>query len=221
LYRGAHADWRLFVPFEKLSLAGEAGTAAAAGTDRLPSNNSLDAESRQFASLLVQCVAEQHGPPIVMFVPVSPGMPVSALVRTIAVAVRDVQRYRVALICLSGKSLRFPLDTFEHAQSAGIQDWMLAETSQVTIVYRTEHTDVVSADEFAGLLSRIRGQFDFIMVEAGSSPSTPQTFVVVPYCSGIVILVRPGITTVREVEQTQSKLTQARAKLIGCAFVNT
>ena len=210
---------------QALQLETQPGTRVA-GTDAAekPGQSSAQSDALQFAGLLLGSAVEGHGSRVLMFCTASAGTPVWPLLQQTSLAIRQLRNSRVALVSLCGrKCASEELGGVELPADIGGPDWTVTgNAGQAVAHWRHSHGDGISTVPtvaFTDILDLIEPHFDFILVDAGAVPSSPQALMVASNCTGVILLVQPGITTTREVERSQMMLARARARLLGFAFV--
>jgi hypothetical protein len=185
---------------------------------------SAKSDAVQFAGLLLGSAAEGQGPRVLMFCTASAGAQVWPFLQQTSLAIRALRNCRVALVSLYGRrSANQELEGVDLPSGIAGLDWTVTGKACQAVAYwrhdNDDGTSTVPTAAFTEMLDLIEHHFDFILVDAGSVPSSPQALMVASNCTGVVLLVQPGITTTREVERSQMMLARAKAPLLGFAFV--
>lgn len=192
-------------------------------TDIQPARSGADV--LQFAGLLLGTTS-QAGVRTILFACASENTPARRVIYEAAVALRVIRGCRVALILLSdippANGAQESTDSREGSLS---RDWTVSENNGLT-TFGWNHSlengrAPVPASAFADLARTLQERFDFILIDAGTVGASPQPILLAPYCAATVLLVQPGITTVAEVHSSQALLSQAQARLLGFAFVES
>jgi len=183
----------------------------------------VNSDTSQFAGLLLGSGVDGQGSRVIMFCATSAGAPVWPLLQQTALALRKLRSCGVALVCLCGRRHASGHLGSNLLADIGGSDWAVTGENDHAEAHwrhgREEGLTAVPADAFVDLLNLIRHRFEFILVEGGAVPSSPQSLMVASSCTGVILVVQPGITTTREVEHSHTMLVQARAHLQGFVFV--
>ncbi len=184
--------------------------------------SSADPDSRQFASVLLGQTRNQARPFIVLFAPASDGIPVLPMLASVAVAIREIQNLRVAILALAGSPAAEQDGARDRGATERFPGWIVGESGGIASVRRLESSDtargIVGAVELATLLSRLQAEYDVLLLDAGATASGAQSLIAAPQCSGVVVLAGSGGTTARELAAARSALAQVNAKILGCAL---
>jgi hypothetical protein len=193
------------------------------GTDAR-SGVEASADALQFAGLLLGAAASP-GVRTILFASASENTPARQMIYETALALRLIRSSRVAVVLLSeSQPASLAPDSMYLLESSLSRDWTAAGDASLAMFYwhhREGGRTPVPASAFAELAVTIQERFDFILVDAGPVGSSPQPILLAPHCTATVLLVKPGITTVAEVQSSQTLLLQAKARLLGFAFVET
>jgi hypothetical protein len=183
-----------------------------------------NADALQFAGLLLGA-APSPGVRTFLFASASANTPARQMIYETAVALKLIRSARVAVVLLSESQPETvtPDDAYllENALS---RDWAANGDASLAMFYwqrREGSRTPVPASAFALLTETIQERFDFILVDAGMVGASPEPILLAPLCTATVLLVKPGITTIAEVQSSQTLLLQARARLLGFTFVET
>jgi hypothetical protein len=183
------------------------------------------ADALQFAGLLLGAAAPAGGVRSILFASASDNTPSQQLIYETAQALRLIRGCCVAVVLLSPPSpTSSPLGGMHAFESSLGRDWVGTGDANLAM-FSWNHLDdgrsPITASAFSELVRTIQERFDFILVDAGAVGSSAQPILLASHCSATVLLVKPGVTTVAEVRSSQTVLSQAQARLLGFAFVET
>ncbi len=180
------------------------------------------ADALQFAGLLLGAPSPA-GIHTILFASASADTPSRRMIHETALALRLIRNSRVAEILLcESQPPSVDLDHMYLLESPLSRDWTATGDASLAMFYWNQkgnsHSSVPAA-AFTELSATLQQRFDFILVDAGTVGSSALPILLAPLCSSTVLLVKPGITTMAEVQASQTLLSQAQARLLGFAFV--
>jgi hypothetical protein len=181
----------------------------------------LSPELRQFASLCAEFASRAEKPPSLLFASASAGTPSLPLVHSLGRAINELYGSRIAIVSFSEESRPIALDSNVDAPIAA-ENWTITGNNEFLLAFWNAGATLPSGKKgvtFSGLITQIRDHFDLVLVETGEVLSATHTTMVAASCSGIVLLIRPGVTTIREIQQSKTLLARTNSAIIGCAFV--
>ena len=183
-----------------------------------------NADALQFAGLLLGAAAPP-GARTILFACASENTPSQQLIQETARALRLIRSSRVAVVLLSeSEPEQVAPDDQYLLESSLSRDWSAVGDASLATFYwhrRPEGRTPVPAAALAELAGSMQGRFDFILVDGGPVGTSAQPVLLAPLCTASVLLVQPGITTITEVQTSQTLLLQAQARLLGFVFVQT
>ena len=181
-----------------------------------------NADALQFAGLLLGAAAP---PGTILFASASENTPSRQMIQETARALRLIRSCRVAVALLSESEPEQVAPDDQYLLEASLsRDWTAIGDASLAMFYwhrRPEGRTPVPAAAFAELAASMQGRFDFILVDGGTVGTSAQPVLLAPLCTASVLLVKPGITTITEVQTSQTLLLQTHARLLGFAFVQT
>ncbi len=199
-------------------------TISNSGPDTATEHGKAGVDALQFAGLLLGATAST-GVRTILFASASVNTPVPDMMYETALSLRLIRGSRVAMILLSdSKPVAREPNSVSALEPPLSRDWASEGDSSLAFFrWRRPNSgrSPVPASAFLELIGGIEGDFDFILVDAGTIGASPQPILLAPFCTATVLLVKPGITTVAEVQSSKDLLMQARANILGFAFVET
>lgn len=76
----------------------------------------------------------------------------------------------------------------------------------------------VSSERFVSFLEFARTGFSAVLLDVGAVPDSVVGVLAASHCDGIVLCLRPGKSTLSEVEEARTLFAQANSKLLGFVF---
>jgi capsular exopolysaccharide synthesis family protein len=74
------------------------------------------------------------------------------------------------------------------------------------------------SDQFSRLMSEVRRQFDFVLIDSAPLLAVADTTLLVPHVDGTILVLKYGIVSESEASLSVERLRAARAKVIGCVL---
>jgi hypothetical protein len=194
------------------------------GPDIPPEHSRAGVDALQFAGLLLGASASTSVRTI-LFASASANSLAPNMIYETALSLRLIRGSRVAMIllCESKRVDREP-NSKSSLEPSLSRDWANEGDSNLASFHwdrPNSGQSPVPASAFVDLMRSIEGNFDFILVDAGTIGASPQPILLAPLCNATVLLVKPGITTIAEVQSCKALLVQAQAHILGFAFVET
>jgi tyrosine-protein kinase Etk/Wzc len=78
--------------------------------------------------------------------------------------------------------------------------------------------DLLASKNFTALLHSLAAHYDFVLIDTAPVLAFTDAMVIAPHAGAIYNVVRDGISTVSEIEETVRRLTQAGGKVTGTIF---
>lgn len=136
---------------------------------------------------------------------------------------------REARVLLVEGNLRGPsLGGVLHAASnGGLSEFISGELTAEAVITRVEALNLslivagniarhaVDLDPVAGLLARLRPQFDFIVIDAPPVNSYADASILAPRVDGVILVVEADRTPVNEAEAAKRQLDKVDARILG------
>jgi capsular exopolysaccharide synthesis family protein len=136
---------------------------------------------------------------------------------------------REARVLLVEGNLRGPsLGGMLHAASnGGLSEFISGELTAEAVITRVEPLNLslivagntarhaVDLDPVAGLLARLRPQFDFIVIDAPPVNSYADASILAPRVDGVILVVEADRTPVNEAEAAKRQLDKVDARILG------
>lgn len=99
---------------------------------------------------------------------------------------------------------------------AGIDNLVIMPSGKIS----KNPAELLGSKKMASLLQSLRGRFDYIFLD--SAPVMPVTdpCILGPMVDGVILVIQAGRTQRGMIKHTENRLTQARAKIVGCIMTN-
>lgn len=78
--------------------------------------------------------------------------------------------------------------------------------------------DLLASENFGALLHSLAARYDFVLIDTAPVLAFTDAMVIAPHAGAIYNVVRDGVSTVSEIEETVRRLTQAGGKVTGTIF---
>ncbi|HEX7649389.1 MAG TPA: tyrosine protein kinase, partial [Noviherbaspirillum sp.] len=78
--------------------------------------------------------------------------------------------------------------------------------------------DLLASKNFTALLHSLAAHYDFVLIDTAPVLAFTDAMVIAPHAGAIYNVVRDGVSTVNEIEETVRRLTQAGGKVTGTIF---
>lgn len=108
-------------------------------------------------------------------------------------------------------------------QGSAVAGAVWQETSQGPLVLTSGTTPedpqtLFESDQFARLMTEVRRQFDFVLIDSAPLLAVADTTLMVPHVDAAVLVLRYGAVSEREASLAVERLRAARGNVIGCVL---
>ncbi len=175
------------------------------------------------STILVAAKSKKHR--VFLVCDVTPGTGAKVITRGLSQTLTGLCKANVVYCGLSGKEMttRQPAAKTSHALQRN-EPFYLRQTGQPNLQEMTTSSgeiamsDLLLRYDLPFFISQLKREFDLVLFDAPPITLNAEVELLAAHVDGVILVVRPGVTSMTEIQKVQSRLQKAEANILGVVF---